>query len=479
MTFRNRHEAGRLLGEHLAPLRQEQPVVLALPRGGVPVAAEVARALGAPLDVIVVRKLGVPFQPEVGFGAIGEGGVRLFDADLIRRAGITEREVAEVEARERAELDRRVRRYRGDRPPLPIAGRTVVIVDDGLATGGSARAAVQVARAQGARRIVLAVPVAPPETVVQLQDEADQVVSLVTPPRFVAVGLWYDDFEQTSDDEVAALLRDGGGVECPDAAGRATEREVVIRLDGAALQGHLDVPAGAEGIVLFAHGSGSSRHSPRNQAMARAFHTAGLATLLFDLLAPEESGDRRNVFDIELLGSRLLAATEWVRAQPDSTALGRGYFGASTGGGQHCGRPVLRATTSVPWCLGVVVPTSPARGLPSSVARPCSSSAAPIGRCLTSIGWPPPNCGAATVWRWCRGRPTSSRNRVRSRAWPSWPSSGSGSTCRRCSPVGLPVGPRGARIRRYRQPTGHRWPAPWPGPRSHGPRRPPARRSAG
>ena len=333
MTFRNRHEAGRLLGEHLAPLRQEQPVVLALPRGGVPVAAEVARALGAPLDVIVVRKLGVPFQPEVGFGAIGEGGVRLFDADLIRRAGITEREVAEVEARERAELDRRVRRYRGDRPPLPIAGRTVVIVDDGLATGGSARAAVQVARAQGARRIVLAVPVAPPETVVQLQDEADQVVSLVTPPRFVAVGLWYDDFEQTSDDEVAALLRDGGGVECPDAAGRATEREVVIRLDGAALQGHLDVPAGAEGIVLFAHGSGSSRHSPRNQAMARAFHTAGLATLLFDLLAPEESGDRRNVFDIELLGSRLLAATEWVRAQPDSTALGRGYFGASTGGG--------------------------------------------------------------------------------------------------------------------------------------------------
>ena len=317
-TFRDRHEAGRLLGERLAELRSERPVVLALPRGGVPVAAEVARALDAPLDVIVVRKLGVPFQPEVGFGAIGEGGVRLFDADLIRRARITEREVAEVEARERAELERRVRLYRGDHPPLPVAGRTVVIVDDGLATGGSARAAVQVA---------------PPETVRQLQDEADQVVSLLTPPRFVAVGLWYDDFEQTSDEEVAALLRDGDGLRSPDSAGRGTEREVVIRLDGAALQGHLDIPAGAEGIVLFAHGSGSSRHSPRNQAMAGAFHTAGLATLLFDLLTPEESDDRRNVFDIELLADRLLAATEWVRAQPDSTALARGYFGASTGGG--------------------------------------------------------------------------------------------------------------------------------------------------
>ena len=332
-TFRDRHEAGRLLGERLAELRSERPVVLALPRGGVPVAAEVARALDAPLDVIVVRKLGVPFQPEVGFGAIGEGGVRLFDADLIRRARITEREVAEVEARERAELERRVRLYRGDRPPLPDAIVTKREQDAEHRQDHEVGGHPQVVRAQGASRIVLAVPVAPPETVRQLQDEADQVVSLLTPPRFVAVGVWYDDFEQTSDEEVAALLRDGDGLRSPDSAGRGTERDVVIRLDGAVLQGHLDIPVEAEGIVLFAHGSGSSRHSPRNQAMAGAFHTAGLATLLFDLLTPEESDDRRNVFDIELLGDRLLAATEWVRAQPDSTALARGYFGASTGGG--------------------------------------------------------------------------------------------------------------------------------------------------
>ncbi len=178
----------------LAPLRDEHPVVLALPRGGVPVAAEVARALGAPLDVIVVRKLGLPFQPELGFGAIGEGGVRLIDSDLVRRAGLTERDIARVEAAEHRELTRRVRQYRDGRAPIAIEGRTVIIVDDGLATGATARTAVQIARARGARRILLAVPVAPLETIRELQADADQVVSVVTPPHFVAVGLWYRDF---------------------------------------------------------------------------------------------------------------------------------------------------------------------------------------------------------------------------------------------------------------------------------------------
>jgi predicted phosphoribosyltransferase len=190
----------------LAYLSDEHPVVLGLPRGGVPVAAEVARALGAPLDVIVVRKLGMPLQPELGFGAIGEGGVCLLDRELVDRARLTGAEIAEVESEQNKELDRRVRLYRGDRPLTPVDGRTVVIVDDGLATGGTAGAAVQVVRARGARRIVLAVPVAPPATVRELEAEADEVVSLLTPDRFGAVGLWYEDFAQTSDDEVAALL---------------------------------------------------------------------------------------------------------------------------------------------------------------------------------------------------------------------------------------------------------------------------------
>jgi putative phosphoribosyl transferase len=341
-AFRDRTDAGRYLAARLEPMRSEHPVVLALPRGGVPVGAEVARVLEAPLDVIVVRKLGLPFQPELGFGAIGEGGVRLLDQGIIRRARISEREMAEVESGERRELDRRVALYRGERPLTPVTGRTVVIVDDGLATGGTARVAIQVVRAMGAGRIVLAVPVAPPETVRELEAEADQVVSLVTPARFVAVGPWYEDFEQTSDDEVAALLHHaragtgggGGGDDRP--TGQSVEgssREVVIPVDGVGLGGFLEVPPGAAGVVLFAHGSGSSRHSPRNQLTAGTLQGHGFGTLLFDLLTPGESSDRRNVFDIGLLADRLLAATEWVRHQDDVGRLPRAYFGASTGGG--------------------------------------------------------------------------------------------------------------------------------------------------
>lgn len=188
-------------------MRFEQPLVLGLPRGGVPVAAEVARLLGAPLDVLLVRKLGVPFQPEVAFGAIGEDGVRVLNTQLVSRLSLTSGQIAEVETRERTELLRRVGRYRGDRPPLALAGRTVIIVDDGLATGATARAAVEVARARGAERIVVAVPVAPPDTVADLAAAASQVVCLLSPGLFRGVGEWYDDFGQTTDEEVTSLLR--------------------------------------------------------------------------------------------------------------------------------------------------------------------------------------------------------------------------------------------------------------------------------
>ena len=313
-------------------MRAEKPVVLALPRGGVPVAAEVARALGAPLDILLVRKLGLPSQPELGFGAIGEGGVRVLNAELVRRVGVTAAEIAEVEAHERAELVRRVQRYRGDRTPLALAGRTVVIVDDGLATGGTARVAVEVARARGARRVVVAVPVAPHETAAELAAHADEVVSLVTPAGFRGVGQWYDDFEQTTDDEVVSLLQVGarsdGRNEPPN---QPVDREIGISTGGVTLRGHLTVPLSATGVVLFAHGSGSSRLSPRNQATARAFHHAGLGTLLFDLFTPEEANDRRLVFNVDLLGTRLLAATAWLRSQGDVGTPSLGYFGASTG----------------------------------------------------------------------------------------------------------------------------------------------------
>jgi len=207
MRFRNRSEAGRRLASRLEFLRGEDVVVLGLPRGGVPVAAEVARALGAPLDVILVRKLGVPAQPELGLGAIGESGARVINPDVVRYARVGEAAIAQVEQKERAELERRAQRFRGNQPHVPLAGRTAVIVDDGIATGSTARAACQVARALGAATVVLAAPVAPPAADSILRGDADEVICLEMPEHFLAIGEWYEDFAQTSDEEVVALLR--------------------------------------------------------------------------------------------------------------------------------------------------------------------------------------------------------------------------------------------------------------------------------
>jgi len=325
MPFRDRREAGRRLAERLSGLRASSPLVLGLPRGGVPVAFEVANALGAPLDILVVRKLGVPYQPELGMGAVGEDGVRVLNADVFRQAGVTEAQLAQVEARERAEVAERATRLRGGRPAIPLQGRTVVIVDDGLATGGTARAAVRVARERGAARVILAVPVAPPETVGTLRRDADDVVAVETPEPFFAIGGWYSDFSPTSDDEVVELL--------VRAAVSGADKEVVIPAEQRQLPGHLTIPSGARGLVVFAHGSGSGRHSPRNQAVAGALNDAGLGTLLFDLLSPDEEADRANVFDIPLLAGRLGAATAWLRDLDDAREQPIGFFGASTGAG--------------------------------------------------------------------------------------------------------------------------------------------------
>lgn len=329
--FRDRHEAGRELASRLEPLRGERPLVLGLPRGGVPVAYEVATALGAPLDVIVVRKLGVPFQPELGMGAIGERGVRVLNQGIVDAARVTAAELAAVDAQEAREVVRRARRYRGDRPAAALEGRTVVIVDDGLATGSTARAAIRIARAQGAARIVLAVPVGSPEVVRELEQDADDVVAVLQPPHLGGVGAWYADFTQTSDDEVVTLLAAARAAHVAAADTPLADDEIMIAVDGVELEGRLTVPDGAIGIVLFAHGSGSGRHSPRNRWVAGALNRAGLGTLLFDLLTDRESGDRANVFDIDLLAARLVGATQWLRGSVDFGTLPLGYFGASTG----------------------------------------------------------------------------------------------------------------------------------------------------
>jgi putative phosphoribosyl transferase len=352
MPFLDRREAGRRLAGRLLHLRGEDVVVLGLPRGGIPVAAEVARALGAPLDVIVVRKLGVPVQPELGMGAIGEGDVRIINPEVVEITRVSVDQIAAVEARERAELRRRARRFRGDRSRTPLTGRTAIIVDDGIATGSTARAACQVVRAQGAARVVLAVPVAPPSTRDSLGPDADEVICLETPEHFLAIGEWYRDFSQTSDEEVIGLLRQAAHehgqaagshspvpgpvpapVPAPRPAAASWDGGVTILAGPVQLPGHLSTSGTAPGVVLFAHGSGSSRNSPRNRFVADVLADAGLGTLLFDLLTPEEEQDRANVFDIGLLAGRLSDATRWLHDQPGLAGARIGYFGASTGAG--------------------------------------------------------------------------------------------------------------------------------------------------
>jgi len=345
--FRDRRDAGRQLAQSLRRYRGPDTLVLGLPRGGVPVAAEVAAALNAPLDVIVVRKLGVPYQPELAMGAVGEGGVTVVNDEVVRHLHMSEAELSTVAARERDVVAVRALRFRPDRPALSLEDKVAVIVDDGIATGSTAHAACGVARAAGAALVVLAVPVAPADCHPEHWPEVDEFVCLQRPGQFWAVGQFYDDFGQTTDDEVVALLKLAAAASAPLADGEALEygepvrhiaperatvdEDVDVPIAGTALQGHVTLPAGATEIVLFAHGSGSSRHSPRNRYVATVLQEGGLGTLLFDLLTPAEEGHRSNVFDIDLLAERLVTVTDWVVRQPWGAPLQVGYFGASTG----------------------------------------------------------------------------------------------------------------------------------------------------
>jgi putative phosphoribosyl transferase len=267
-----------------------------------------------------VRKVGHPLEPEYAIGAVTpRGGVYVRAHD-----GLSEAEVqaAVASARQRADaLDRRLHERHA---PVAVAGRCCVLVDDGLATGATMIAAARWARESGAAQVVVAVPVGAPDTVARLEAEADRVLCLETPDFLGAVGMWYRDFLPVEDERVLALLDEAAtGGSRPDPAVRIPD-------GGVELAGDLSIPEAALGVVLFAHGSGSSRASPRNRLVARRLNDARVATLLFDLLTDEEAFDRRNVFDIPLLASRLGAADRWLRAGP-AADLPIGYFGASTG----------------------------------------------------------------------------------------------------------------------------------------------------
>ena len=346
--FRNRMDAGQKLAAHLAGYRRASPVVLGLPRGGVPLAYEVARALDAPLDICVVRKLGAPAQPELGIGAIAEDGTIYVDRAMAKRLGVTEKALARDVEEKRASMAAQIERYRAEHPAVDVRNRTVIVVDDGVATGGTARAALQTLRTRGAGLIVLAVPVGASDTLDELAAIADEVVCLHPEDAFHAVSPWYEDFSPTTDDDVLALLaraktsRAGEARDLRPAPRQSErvrlpmEREVMVPVGhDRELEARLTIPPDARGLVTFSHGSGSARRSPQTHYIAAILHQARLATLVFDLLTDdEELLDAQTAhlrYDVSLLTSRLLAATDWARKQPETRALDIGYFGAGTG----------------------------------------------------------------------------------------------------------------------------------------------------
>ena len=321
--FVDRADAARRLASALARYRDSNPLVLAIPRGGVPIGRIVADALHGQLDVALVRKLGAPHNPELAIGAIDEGG-RVQLADHAERLRADPGYVSGEAARQLALIRSRRQQYSPLRPPLDPAGRTVIVVDDGLATGATMAAALTAVRARRPARLVCAVPVAAPDSLASITALADDVVCLLAPEDFYAVGQFYRDFSAVEDATVIALLADAA----PAPAGAKT---VHLAIGEVHLEGDLEVPPNARGLVVFAHGSGSSRKSPRNRFVARALNRGGLATLLFDLLTAAEDADAAARFDIALLAERLDAAVDWVAREPALAQFPIGLFGASTG----------------------------------------------------------------------------------------------------------------------------------------------------
>jgi len=325
MIFKDRTDAGRVLAGLLRTYAdRDDVVVLALPRGGVPVGYEISRALNVPLDIFVVRKLGVPGHEELAMGAVATGGILHLNYDAITAFQIDSNTISRVSAIEEEEIRRRERVYRGERLPLPVQGKIVILVDDGLATGSTMRAAIAALRQWKPARIVVAVPAGALEVCKEIGQEADEAICAATPESFHAVSQWYADFRQTTDEEVRDLLS------------RPSESaSVTIGVNGDVIQGDFTFVPPARGTVIFSHGSGSSRKSPRNRYVAGVLNQHGISTLLVDLLtAEEEVRDNQTLehrFDIDLLAERLVGATDWAMMHPVLSALPVGYFGASTG----------------------------------------------------------------------------------------------------------------------------------------------------
>jgi putative phosphoribosyl transferase len=329
MTFNNRQHAGRLLGEKLIGYKSLNPIILALPRGGVPVAAEIATILNAPLDVLIARKIGYPFQQELAVGALSEDYEPVWSERILSRTGLEPDDLGRTILSESKKIKQQIEEFRDGRELPSTAQRTVIIVDDGLATGATVTAAVKYLKKRGAAKIIVAVPIAAAISARQLRGKVDALISLEEPEDLLSVGQWYEEFSQVSNEEVVMILKENQKRNDANISVRSLE----IPVDQATLSGDLTMFPSMKALIIFAHGSGSGRKSPRNQMVASELNKAGFGTLLFDLLTDQEAKNRKNVFDINFLSNRLVSVTKWLRQQPDLKVTQLGYFGASTGAG--------------------------------------------------------------------------------------------------------------------------------------------------
>jgi putative phosphoribosyl transferase len=322
MSFADRRDAGRRLAAQLRGRAGARPVVLALPGGGVPVAVEVATALGAPLELLAVGTITAPGLPHLVVGAIAEDGSAVVNSGMARRIGMTDLQLRDTRRLEGARLRMRALRLRGHRAALDLRGRDAIIVDDGFVTGLPAVAAVRAARRRGAARVIVAAPLASPDAFALLGTEADEVVCPSIPERLGDVGAWYGDVAPVGDEEIAPLLAEHAG----PADGTGT-RDVTVDAGGVQLPARLTLVRGAIGAVVVA---ARPADGPRDATLARCLAAAGFATLTADLLTDAESRDRAALFDIPLLTARLSALAGWVLEDRATRALPLGLVGAST-----------------------------------------------------------------------------------------------------------------------------------------------------
>ena len=318
--FENREHAGIILAEQLKKYQNLDPIILALPRGGLPVAHQIASLLHAPLDVVLVKKIGAPGHEEFAIGAVGEDEKPILNQKLIKQYHFNPEEIECIIVNRITEIRNRAKVYRKAASPLSLEGRNVIVVDDGLATGATMKAAVQWLSTQKIKKIIVAVPVSSKEAAAEVKKMSNDFVSLLIPDNFLAVGMWYKDFPQVSDEEVIQFLLKRA---------QKTKRDVWIEDENIKLQAGLSVPPNARAIIVFSHGGGSSPKSSRNLFVSKKLNNAGYATLLLNLLTDNEILDRNNIFNIELITSRLVMATKWVRSH--YAGLPIGYFGTCTG----------------------------------------------------------------------------------------------------------------------------------------------------